>query len=238
MTTLLLDIHIAAGTAALLAMILPLVSRKGGTLHRRAGWVFSAGMGTVCLTALLLSTFRLATDGTWAGRNFSLLLIYVAILTSTSLWAGLLVLRARHRTGRGTWGDAAHAVLLAVAGTFAFLYGALTRQPLFLVFGAIGALNGIGGISYWRRAPRPMDWWLAHMANMLGACVTAVTAFFLAGARHIGLPGDSIALWLGPTIVGAPLIALWVRYYARRFSIGRTSPRPTLTRAESHGSAV
>jgi uncharacterized membrane protein len=236
MATFILDVHIAAGTLAFLAMILPLVSAKGSSLHRRAGWVFWAGMGMVCLTALLLSGIRLVTDHSAAGRNFSLLLIYVAILTGSCLWAGIRVVQTKDRTTPGTWRNAAHATLLASAGALALVYGLITTQLLFMVFGSIGALNGLGGIAYWRRAPRRMEWWLAHMANMLGACITATTAFFLAGARHIGLRGDSIELWLAPTVVGLPLIAIWVRHYVRLFRRSTVPSHSLVRNAESHGS--
>jgi uncharacterized membrane protein len=230
MTEILLAVHIAAGMAALPTMAVPLVARKGGALHRRVGWLFWAGMATVCITAVLLSGTRLMTDTRPAARHGALLLIYIAILTGTSLWAGIKVVREKHRSGPAAWHHAAHAMLLAGAGTLAVGYGLAIRQPLFVVFGAIGVVNGAGGIAYWRRAPRHMEWWIAHMTNMLAACITAITAFLLAGARRAGLPGDAIALWLMPTVIGVPLIVIWVRYYARRFP-EQLPPPPAPTRS-------
>ena len=43
MLTSILYLHIAGGSAALLSMFIPLVTRKGGLTHRRAGWVFVSG---------------------------------------------------------------------------------------------------------------------------------------------------------------------------------------------------
>ena len=57
-----LAIHIAAGSAALASMLIPIVAVKGGGLHRRAGWVFVCAMATVSVTALLLSGARLFFD--------------------------------------------------------------------------------------------------------------------------------------------------------------------------------
>jgi uncharacterized membrane protein len=236
MDTPLLDMHIAAGAVALLTMLVPLVSRKGGPLHRRAGWLFTVGMGLVCVTALLLSGIRLTSGQTDMERNFSLLLVYIAILTASSLWAGIQVIRFKKRAAGTGWGHAAHAIVLALAGTLAFIYGLVIAQPLFMVFGAIGAVNGLAGVGYWRRRRRRMEWWLAHMANMLAACITATTAFLLADARHVGLPDNSLVLWLGPTVAGVPLIVIWTRYYARRFSGVTLLNRQMLAGAESHGS--
>ena len=62
MLKLILYVHIAGGSAALLSMFIPLISRKGGRTHRRSGWVFVAGMTIVSLTALALSAARYFFD--------------------------------------------------------------------------------------------------------------------------------------------------------------------------------
>ena len=38
----LLAIHVAGGSIALASMLIPLFTRKGGSMHRKAGWVFVA----------------------------------------------------------------------------------------------------------------------------------------------------------------------------------------------------
>ena len=70
----LLTFHIAGGSLALLAMLPPLISRKGGRAHRRIGWVFVGGMTVVCVTAMLMSAVRFFTDATPIGRQFSMLM--------------------------------------------------------------------------------------------------------------------------------------------------------------------
>ncbi len=47
MLILTLALHVAAGTTALVSMWIPMFARKGGGLHRSAGTVFVAAMGTV-----------------------------------------------------------------------------------------------------------------------------------------------------------------------------------------------
>ncbi|HEU4616552.1 MAG TPA: DUF2306 domain-containing protein [Gammaproteobacteria bacterium] len=211
MTNILLQLHIIGGTLALLAMLLPILSPKGGRLHRRSGWVFVGGMGSVCSTALLLSAYRYFTEPSSAGREFSMLLVYVSILTGAGMWAGLRVLRAKRRTARGPAIDIAWAALLAVSGGLAAVHGFTTGQPLFIAFSTIGVINGGGQLFYWLRRPAlPMHWRLAHLGNMLGACIAATTAFAIAGGRRFGLPGDSLVTWLGPTLVGVPAILVLV----------------------------
>ena len=81
-------------------MFIPLVTKKGGMTHRRAGWVFVSGMTLVSITALLLAGTRWATDPTPRGREAGAFLFFVSILTATSVSGGVRVLRAKTRT---TW---------------------------------------------------------------------------------------------------------------------------------------
>src|SRR5688572_1697215 len=99
MLKLILVLHVIGGSTALLAMGIPLASRKGGRTHRRAGWVFVAGMAVVSSTSLLLCVYRFLFDADPDERRAGLFLFYVGILTAASVSAGVRVLRAKHRTG-------------------------------------------------------------------------------------------------------------------------------------------
>ena len=222
MYKLLLLLHIGGGALALIAMVVPLLSRKGGTLHRRAGWVYVVGMAIVCATAFALSGIRFLSDDSDAGREFAILLSYLSVVTGAGMWAGLRVLRAKHRDRRGHPVDIAMAGLLASSGLGVGLYGLQTGSPLILAFSLVGLLNGSGQLQYWLRpAVVPMHWWFAHMGNMVGACIATVTALALFVARRTGYGDDSLVLWLAPTVAGLPLMALWMAYYWRRFSSAR-----------------
>jgi hypothetical protein len=48
---LLLFAHVLGGGLGLASMFVPLVAKKGGRLHARAGWVFVAGMTLASLRA-------------------------------------------------------------------------------------------------------------------------------------------------------------------------------------------
>ena len=66
-----------------------------------------------------------------------------------------------------------------------------------------------------------MHWWFRHLSAMLGACIAATTAFLVVNAQAAGLPRTSMIVWLAPTIVGTPAIAIWTACYKRRFSSSR-----------------
>jgi hypothetical protein len=216
----LLAIHIAGGATALVSMFIPMIARKGGTLHRRAGWVFVGGMTIVSMTALLLSGARLLTDPTPEGRSGGLFLFYVAILTGAGVSTGIRVLRARQRTAphRSAWDLGLSSLLITSAAVMA-IYGLTTGQALLAAFSVIGLVSGGSQLAYWLRAPRhPMHWWFEHMGNMLGSCIAATTAFLVINAGRMGFESFSIVLWLAPSVLGAPAIAIWRAYYRRRFS--------------------
>jgi hypothetical protein len=216
----LLYLHIAGGSAALLAMLVPLLTKKGGLIHRRAGWVFVGGMTIVSITAFLLAGARWMSDPTPRGREAGAFLFFVAILTATRVSGGVRVLRAKGRTAphRNPW-DVGLPALLSVSSVAAAVHGISTGHHLFTAFSIIGALAGGGQLVYWITPPsHPMHWWFEHMSSMLGACIAATTAFLVVNAGNLGVQTFSLAVWLAPSIVGVPAIAIWTRYYRRKFA--------------------
>ena len=220
-----LAIHVAGGAAALLSMAVPLIARKGGRLHVRAGWVFVAGMTIVSVTALALSAARFFFDPRPQAQTAGVFLFYVAILTGAGVSAGMRALRGKRRTAasRHPW-DIGLAALLTATGLGMAAYGVMLRVPLFVIFSAVGIANGVGQLRYWLRPPTStMHWWYEHMSGMLGACIAATTAFLVNNAGNLGLSNLSLVVWLTPAIVGGPATAVWRAYYRRKFE--RTATR-------------
>src|SRR5262245_27403868 len=175
MLTSILYLHVAGGCAALLSMLIPLVTKKGGLTHRRAGWVFVSGMTVVSITALLLAATRWATDPTPRGREAGAFLFFISILTATSVSGGVRVLRAKARTAghRHPW-DVGLPALLIASSIAAAVHGLSSGNYLFTAFSVIGLFSGGGNLAYWIAAPtHPMHWWFEHMSSMLGACIAA-----------------------------------------------------------------
>jgi hypothetical protein len=232
MLTSILYLHVAGGSAALLSMLIPLVTKKGGLNHRRAGWVFVSGMTVVSITALVLAGARWATDPTPRGREAGAFLFFISILTATSVSSGVRVLRMKTRTTghRHPW-DVGLPALLTLSSIAAAVYGLSTGNHLFTTFSIIGLFSGGGNLAYWMTPPtHPMHWWFEHMSSMLGACIAATTAFLVVNAGNLGMNTFSFVVWLTPSIVGVPTIAIWTRYYRRKFApiSDGVRPRPLL----------
>jgi uncharacterized membrane protein len=82
-------LHIMGGFTALLTFWIPVVTKKGGTLHVRSGWVYVIGMVIVAITAVYMVIYRIIDPTTSPVLvSFSLFLLYISILSSSTalLW--------------------------------------------------------------------------------------------------------------------------------------------------------
>jgi hypothetical protein len=220
MLKMILYLHIAGGSAALLSMFIPLVAPKGGQTHRRSGWVFVSGMTIVSITALALSAARYLLDPRPEAKAFALFLFYIAVLTGSAVSAGVRVLRTKKRTEAHThpW-DIGLSSLLTLTSVAMMVYGIVTGTFLFAGFSVIGLVAGVQGLYYWLRKPADrMHWWFRHMSAMLGACIAATTAFLVVNAPQAGFSRASLIAWFTPAVVGTIATAIWTRYYRRRFA--------------------
>jgi uncharacterized protein (DUF2141 family)/uncharacterized membrane protein len=220
MLKLTLALHIAAGITALVSMWIPMFAKKGAQLHRRTGTVFVAAMAIVSVTSLMLAGARFLFDARPEAARAGLFLLYVSILTGASVSTGVRVLRTKKRVGPNLhWWDIGLSALLAASSVAMAIYGIVTGTMLFAGFSVVGLVNGGGQLAYWLRNPQsPMHWWFEHMSAMLGACIAATTAFLVVNAQRWGLDTFSVVLWLAPSIVGVPVIAIWTGYYRRKFA--------------------
>lgn len=212
--------HIIAGSAGLVVAPLAMLVRKGGDWHRRWGILFFYAMAVVALTAIIMGVMR----SNW-------LLAMVAVFSFHLVASGYrsLYLKRLHEGQRpGTMDKVIMGVAILVNGGL-FMWGAIhlmlghrgSGPIIFLVFGAIGLLF------VWRELQRfyktshdKREWLYAHMTGFLGGYIATVSAF---SAVNLEMIRPMWLQWLWPTIVGSPLIALWVGYYKRKFAGGRRS---------------
>lgn len=220
----LLYLHIVAGSVVLASMFIPAVTRKGGLLHRRAGWVFVVSMATVSISAIVLSAVRLLFDPN--GQMSALFLGYLGILTGSSTSTGVRALRTKQRTAANLhWWDIGLGAVLGSGGVGLLAYGIARREVLLIAFAVVGILSSLGSLRYWLTTPSSrMHWWFEHMNAMLGGCIGGTTAFLVQLGNRNG--GASMLMWLAPTLIGVPIIAVWNAYYHRHFA-RHAAPSPT-----------
>jgi hypothetical protein len=209
-------VHALAGGAALLSMVVPIVSAKGGQIHRLSGRFYAASMAVVVSLAWVVIAARVA-GGDAEGPLF---LGLVGALAGASVWSGWRVRSERGRTGPHTNPlDRGVQTSLAAVGAAGVAWGAWTTNPLFLAFGGLCAWRGASELRAMAAPPTDGRAWLRrHLAGMLAGCIATTTAFLVVNVARFppalrgALPGW--AWWLLPTAVGVPLIVGWSRRYS------------------------
>ena len=201
---IILVIHIAAGSVALLTAFVALVTAKGGTMHVRAGRVYAIGMTLIFLTAIPLAIL-----------GASIFLLLIAVFSFYLVFAGWRFARNRSRrpqpvdwiaaaimglTGLGMW---VYAVVLALSGAgnwvtlvaFGFIAVALSvADGLFFNQGRPGKRRPAAHLRVQR-----------HLTNMMAGTISTITAVMVVNVsmNPVWVP------WLLPTIVITPLIIWW-----------------------------
>lgn len=214
---LVLGLHIGAGILALLVFWLPLVTKKGGTTHRRVGWVYVVAASTVAVTGMV-SCARLIGDGRPRRVGAGIFLAYVGVLAGASAQLGVRALRMKARTHACRAAvDLLPPVLLIAGGVALAALGILQDRVLFVLFAALGVWQGIAHLRFWLTPPsHGREGFLAHMSAMGTSCITTVTAFVVVNARRLGMRTFDLTLWVGPIALLGIGLGLWRRSYAKR----------------------
>ena len=210
-----LGVHITAGASSFLLAPVALATAKGGRQHKRWGMVYLWSMGVVAATALPMALYRPV-----------LFLALVAVFSFYLAFAGYRVTRLKElaRGGSATPVDWIAAVICFAASACLAGFGAF--RPAWvqgmgivsIVFGFIGMRASVGEVWKFVRKPKEkMFWWYTHLGNMMGSYIAAWTAFSVVTLPNVFHHARMI-LWLWPTIVGVPAIALTTAYYKRKFA--------------------
>jgi hypothetical protein len=220
----LLLLHVLGGAVALFVFLIPLLTKKGGRTHIRAGKVYGIGMAFVGFTAFPIAVWRLILDPSRSSQSqsFAAFLFFVAILSLASVWFGLRTLKEKQRTGPdfkiiniGLSGFLLAAALLTIGVGFHF------GNPLVTYFPLVGVLTAAKQLKYWLTKPASkMHWWYAHMSGMIVASIATVTAFLVTALPRLITSealASSLLLWLSPTIILVPVLEIWTRRYQRQF---------------------
>src|SRR5262245_60101406 len=203
-------IHISAGTIALVLAPLAMLTVKGGRAHRLWGKIYFWAMAVVAVTAVVLAL--------WRPQIFLALLAVFSFYMAFSGYRALS--RKRPSEGAGAFDWTAALVTLVVSAALVAL-GLVRPGPSWqqlgivpVVFGALGMILAGLDIGKFIRPPADRNaWWFAHMGGMLGSYIATVSAFSVVNFAFL----PTAVRWLWPTLIGTPLIAVWITYYRRRF---------------------
>jgi hypothetical protein len=218
LTNVLLALHIAFGTAAIVAGLAALLTVKGRGTHRRSGRVFLRCMAMVIGSAAVLSVLRF--NPYLAGLTAS------AAIGTVSGWRVLRRKRPdldpRQRATTFDWATA-WVVLLVSAWLLALVStGRLTenRPVVFSMAYGAGAFALWDLWRFWRPTAFPCTpnlWLYEHIVKILGAYFGAVAAF--SGSVLVLLDPPWRQLWA--VMLGQALAVLFVVRERRRLARAR-----------------
>ncbi len=197
--------HVGTGAAALCVGLFALFSRKGGWLHRRAGWV-TAGLGGVALFTASLAIIFFHPPAPLVAATLSAGYQYLSGLRSACL----------RRGGLG-WPDVALALTgLALVALLVHLMGSGTRSwsPAigystmgFVTVMAVYDLSRPFWFRVWQVHVRPLD----HGVKMIGFYFAMMSA----GAGNLLAQWQPLSQVL-PAMIGMLTMVGFVIYYSLR----------------------
>lgn len=227
-------VHVAFGAVGLAAFWFPVVARKGGPLHMRAGRVFKWCAYVVLAAAAAALSVRvtsLALEGITPFNNpgpfgFIVFLGYLTVVTFVVVRHGVTVLQHKrdHATMRHPLN---YALAWAAIAASSFIVGyALLLSPdtkiLLIALSPIGFLAGRDILRFLAEEPASSRaWFYEHMSAMLGGGIAFHTAFLVFGSTRLfdlGLNGWVAVLpWIAPAAIGVPASIVWTNHYRRKF---------------------
>ncbi|MGF1455441.1 MAG: hypothetical protein ACFB6R_08705 [Alphaproteobacteria bacterium] len=232
--------HIVAGAFGLLVFWLPVLSRKGGRLHRRWGRYFTysmlitgtlaAGMGLTTLVEPMATHPHvddpdIANPATIRGL-FGWMMVYLAILTVSLAWHAIETIRHKKTRARTATPFAVglQFVVMGLAANCA-VQGLLLGQPIMVGISAVGLASGPLNLYYmWRAAPPAHSYLMEHVRTGIGAGVSVYTAFLAFGAVRL-MPSEAFnpVMWAVPTVLGISLILYHFRKIILASRTGRAA---------------
>jgi uncharacterized membrane protein len=224
--------HILSGLVGLASVWMPIISKKGGRLHRKAGAVFvksmlvtgivATGIATSTLIAPVETHPHLLDHPLFVGGRetiraiFGWMMLYLAFLTVNLARFGDRCVKDKITRGRGPWDTVSQAVLFMLSVN-CLVQGVLVEMSLMIGISMVG-LATVGSNLWYLYKPkvRCYDWQLEHVKGLVGAGISVYTAFIAFGAVRF-LPEIALTplLWSLPLLVGLAII-LYQQFMIRR----------------------
>ncbi len=206
LNVVLLSVHIAAGTIALLTAAFALSTAKGGANHVRAGRVYAMAMTAVFITAVPLAL--LGAD---------IFLLFIAFFSFYMVFAGWRFARNRH--GHPRVADWAAVAIMALTGLGMEAFAVILalngddQWVTLVIFGFIAFGLALADAIYYRNLPANYVRRISrHLTNMMAGTIATVTAVLVVNVAT----NPAWIAWILPTVVITPLIVWWNFRVARR----------------------
>ncbi|TPG44043.1 hypothetical protein [Flavobacterium pectinovorum] len=203
---ILIYIHAFFGGIGLITGIGSILVKKGGSLHKTMGKLFSIGMITSSLISIPIC---------WMPKHQNIFLFLIGLFTIYLVISGNRALSFKRKT-KADFTDKLisgsmlfFSVIMISIGLYCQING-VENGILFTFFGGFGFYMTVKDFIFFKNlSVSNKDWLSKHIGKMIGALIASITAFIVAG---IGI-GNMIA-WMTPSILGTFYIVYWNRKIA------------------------
>lgn len=200
---ILIYIHAFFGGIGLITGIGSMIVKKGKTLHKRMGKLFSIGMLTSSILSLIVCCFP---------NHHNIFLFLIGLFTIYLVISGNRALAFKNKieanlTDKITSGAMLFFSVVMISLGVYYQWNTIDNGILFTFFGAFGLYMTVKDFIFFRNLSKEnKNWLFKHIGKMIGALIATVTAFIVAG---LGI-GNIIA-WITPSIIGTIYIISWNR---------------------------
>jgi uncharacterized membrane protein len=192
-------LHAVLGGVALLSGLIAILAPKGRIVHTASGKLFFASMLISGLSAMIVS---------WLPEHENLFLFVIGIFSLYFLVTGYRAVRFKVKSANFT--DRIVSLVMLFTGIFMIIYPMVSFGVINLVlasFGSVGILFASRDLMLYRKpGVLKKNWLKLHLGKMMGAYISAFTAFVVVNQILPGIYG-----WLLPGVIGGVVIALWIR---------------------------
>jgi hypothetical protein len=202
-------VHVATGFTAFFLAPIPMLTFKGGDVHRRFGRYYFWLTVIMALTGAVVALYQ---------PDF--FLVMIAVFAFYFAFRGYRVVLTR---GSGPSAlDWLVAVVTFVACLAMVVLGIwrpagipLPETSVAVIFGGLGVYGSGADLLSFRQPPTDQHaWYYSHINGMLGSYIAALSAFSSVNMHFV--PSPWRMLW--PTIVGTPLVIWWIGHYRKKFN--------------------
>lgn len=192
--------HAALGGIALLSGLVAIVVQKGKTAHRFAGKVFFYSMLLSIAISLIIAVLP---------KHENPFLFAIGIFSAYFALTGYRAIGFKRNTANLFW-DNLISWSMVLTGIFMVFYNPLFHHSINIVltaFGLLGLVFALRDLKLYNQQTKLRENWLKlHLGKMMGAYISATTAFVVVNNFFPGVYG-----WFIPGVVGGIFITLWMK---------------------------
>lgn len=200
---ILIYIHAFFGGIGLLAGTVVMLAKKGNQLHQKAGKIFSLGMLISSILSFVVCAFP---------NHHNSFLVLIGVFTIYLILLGNRVMKYKTKDYKN-FKDQYISGIMFLSGCLMiglslfnlFLHNQL--YPLFLFFGLLATFLAWRDFKFYKDPENFKRWLFSHVGKMVGAYISSVTAFIVAGLGY----GGNFYAWILPTVIGTIYIIAWGR---------------------------